>query len=163
VAGRHIRPRDWLQPFQFADDKVRALSEAKRTSRGVVAVVIPVLGDNAGVAAVFLPVSPLFPAEGLATLRESGIYSLSAPGRLDEILEEVELTVREDSELNCPISFDDVDSALSAFMGAGPTALAIEHSGTEAVASAVREGLAQFVSGEGVRLPGVYRAVIATA
>jgi SAM-dependent methyltransferase len=148
--------------FQFAENKVRALSEAKRTSRGVVAVVIPVLGEDAGVAAVFQPVFPLFPEDGLASLRETGIYSLSAPGRLDEILEEVGLTVREDAEVSCPISFGDVDGALRAFMGAGPTALAIEHSGTEAVASAVRDGLSPFVSGEGVHLPGVYRAVIAT-
>lgn len=45
--------------FQFANDKVRALSEARRASRGAVAVVIPTLFDDSGVAVVFQPVFPL--------------------------------------------------------------------------------------------------------
>lgn len=149
--------------FQFAEDKVRALSEARRTSRGAVAVVIPMLSDDAGVAAVFRPVFPLFPEEGLAKLRESGIFSLSAPGQLDDVLGDAGLIVRDHAELDCPAVFRDLDEAVTAFMGAGPTALAIEHSGADAVTSAVGEGLAPFASDDEVHLPGVFRAVIATS
>jgi ubiquinone/menaquinone biosynthesis C-methylase UbiE len=39
--------------FQFADDKVRALSEARRVSGGSVAVVIPSRVPESGITAVF--------------------------------------------------------------------------------------------------------------
>ena len=53
-----------LSAFQFADDKVRALSEAARVSRGVVAIVIPVRVPESGITTVFKPVfrsSPTMP------------------------------------------------------------------------------------------------------
>lgn len=148
--------------FQFAADKVRALSEARRVCRGVVAVVVPVLDDQAGVAAVYRPVFPLFSDEGLARLRESGIFALSAEGALERVLAEAGLTVNQDTLLDCPVSFRDIHEALDAFMQAGPTALAIDHSGEERVASALRQGLEPFRSDSGVRLPGRFRAVIAS-
>lgn len=148
--------------FQFAADKVTALSEARRASRGVVAVVIPVLGEQAGIAAVFQPVFPLFPEDGLAKLKESGIFALSAEGMLDETLTKAALHVRDDAVLDCPVSFSDSDEALQAFMQAGPTALAVRHSGPDAVAAALRKGLEPFVSPDNVGLPGQFRAVIAT-
>ncbi len=149
--------------FQFADDKVRALSEARRTSRGFVALVIPTLGSDSGVAAVFQSVFPLFPDEGLARLREAGIFSLSAPGRLEDVLADAGLTIRDDVELECPAAFRHLDEAVTAFMGAGPTGLAVQHSGVEAVTAAVRKGLEPFVLADQVALPGTFRAVIATS
>jgi SAM-dependent methyltransferase len=148
--------------FQFAQDKTRALSEAKRTSRAEVAVVIPVLSGHAGIAEVLHPVLPLFPDDDLETLRESGIFSLSGPDQLDERLDGVGLTVRHDAEIDGSISFADMPTAVSAFMDAGPVALAIDYSGSGTVASAVREGLARFESDEGLRVPGVFRVVIAS-
>ena len=148
--------------FQFAQDKVRALAEARRVSRRVVAVVVPSLSGDSGVAEVFKPVFPLFSAEGLAQLKECGIFSLSSPGRLDEVLSEADLQVRDDTELDCPAVFADLDEAARAFLGAGPTTLAIEHSGYDAVEAAVRQGLEPFVRDAAVQLPGVFRAVIAT-
>jgi ubiquinone/menaquinone biosynthesis C-methylase UbiE len=44
--------------FQFADDKVRALTEARRVSRGPVAVVIPSCVSESGIALVFKPLFP---------------------------------------------------------------------------------------------------------
>lgn len=46
--------------IQFANDKTRALTEARRVSRGPVAVVIPTRVPEAGIAAVFKPLLPLF-------------------------------------------------------------------------------------------------------
>jgi hypothetical protein len=49
-----------------------------------------------------------------------------------------------------------------AFAGAGPTALAIRHSGQEAVADALRHALVDFTDVDGVvRLRGWYRVAIA--
>jgi hypothetical protein len=54
--------------FQFADDKVRALSEARRVARGSVVIVIPTRVAESGVTAAFKPLLPLFAANALRTL-----------------------------------------------------------------------------------------------
>ena len=50
--------------FQFADDKARALAEARRVSHGPVAVVIPTRASESAIALVFKPLFPLFSARG---------------------------------------------------------------------------------------------------
>ena len=50
--------------FQFADDKVRALMEARRVSRRPVAVVIPSRVPESGITLVFKALFPFFPARG---------------------------------------------------------------------------------------------------
>lgn len=148
--------------FQFADDKVQALSEAGRVSRHAVAVVIPSRAGESGVAAVFKPLVPLFAAESLETMKQSGIFALSEPGRLEGALAAAGLRPYEDDEVECPVLFEDLQAAERAFLGAGPTQLAISASGETAVAAAVREALAPFAAATGqVLLPGHFRAVLA--
>ena len=150
--------------FQFADDKVRAFTEARRVSRGLVAVVIPSRVSESGIAAVFKPLFPLFPPEALESMKHSGMFALSEPGKLEEVLAAAGLTVDEDDEIESLIIFDDAAGAVRAFVGAGPTALAIGHSGELAVTQAVREALGPFTGTDGrVTLPAYYRVVIARA
>jgi SAM-dependent methyltransferase len=92
--------------FQFADDKVRALGEARRVSRDLVAVVIPTRVPESGIASVFAPLFPLFPSEVLATMKDSGMFALSEPGMLDALLSAVRLMVRDDEEIECPVIFN---------------------------------------------------------
>jgi SAM-dependent methyltransferase len=148
--------------FQFADDKVRALREAGRVTRGPVVAVIPTRVPDCGITSVFKPVFPLFAAEALETMRESGMFALSEPGKLEDVLAAAALTPYEDEEIGCPIVFEDADAAERAFLGAGPTQLAIGQSGEPAVAEAVRAALAPFTDTDGrVVLPAWYRAVLA--
>jgi SAM-dependent methyltransferase len=148
--------------FQFADDKVRALREARRVSRGSVAVVIPTRVPESGIAAVFKPIFPLFAEDALASLKESGMFALSEPGKLEDVLLAAGLAAYEDDELECPIVFEDSDAAELAFMGAGPTQLAIENSGEATVVEAVRSALDSFIDADGrVLLPAWYRALLA--
>jgi SAM-dependent methyltransferase len=150
--------------FQFADDKVQALREARRVSRGSVAVVIPTRVPESGIAAVFKPVFPLFAEDALASLKESGMFALSEPGKLEDVLSAAGLTAYEDEDIECPIAFEDVGAAERAFMGAGPTQLAIENSGEAAVVEAVGSSLGQFTDADRrVLLPAWYRAVLAPA
>jgi SAM-dependent methyltransferase len=150
--------------FQFADDKVRALREAGRVSRDLMAVIIPTQVASSGVAAVFKPLFPLFPPAALEGMRHSGMFALSEPGSLDDTLATATLTVAADDEIQFPIAFDSVDSAARGFLGAGPMALAISHSGEEAVAAAVRASLRSFTDSDGhVSLPAWYRVVLARA
>ena len=51
---------------------------------------------------------------------------------------------------------------MRAFLSAGPTALAVSHSGQETVAGAVRDALDDFTDADGgVTLRGWYRVVVA--
>lgn len=148
--------------FQFADDKVRALSEAQRVSRGAVVVVIPSRVAESGITAVFKPVFPLFPPEALESMKHSGMFALSEPGKLEEVLAAARLTVADDNEVACPIVFGDADTAVRAFVGAGPTALAIRLSSEPVVAQAMRDALSAYTVTDGqVILPGWYRVVTA--
>jgi hypothetical protein len=76
---------------------------------------------------VFKPLFPLFPSEALEAMKQSGIFALSVPGRLEEVLAAAHLTVQIETEIETPIVFDNADAAVRAFLGAGPTALAIRH------------------------------------
>ena len=148
--------------FQFADDKVRVLAEARRVSRGTVAVVIPSRVSESGIAAVFKPLFPLFPPEALEDMKHNGMFALSEPGRLEEVLDGAGLTIHEDEEVESLIVFDEVAGAVRAFVGAGPTALAVGHSGESAVGQAVQDALGPFTGTDGrVSLPTWYRAVVA--
>jgi Methyltransferase domain len=158
---------DWVtgfSAFQFADNKVRALAEARRVSRRSVAIAIPTRASESGIASVFKPLSPLFPAPALESLRDSGIFALSEPGKLDDVLDAAGLRIQHDHEIDCPILFEDAEAALRAFVGAGPTAVAIQHSGESAVGQALAESLRPFARADGrVMLPGRYRVVLTEA
>ena len=150
--------------FQFADDKVRALSEAGRVSRGTVGIVIPTRVVDSGIASVFKPVLPLFADEALESLRQSGIFALSDPGKLEGVLAAAGLTPYADDEVECPMVFDDAGEGERAFLGAGPMQLAISTSGETAVAEAIRAALMPFRDAAGrVVLPSSFRAVLARA
>jgi SAM-dependent methyltransferase len=148
--------------FQFADDKTLALREAGRVSRDLVVVVIPTRVPESGIAAVFKPVMPLFPPEAAESMKGSGMFALSEPGRLDELLAVTGLSIRDDDEIDSRIGFDTAEIAARAFLGAGPTQLAIQASGERTVARAMQEALALFTSADArVTLPAWYRVVIA--
>ena len=72
--------------FQFADYKVRALREARRVSRGTVVVVVPTRVPESGITSVFKPVFPLFAANALESMKGSGMFALSEPGKLEDVL-----------------------------------------------------------------------------
>ena len=147
--------------FQFADDKIRALSEAQRVSRDLVVVVIPTRVPESGITSVFVPLFPLFPADALAAMKDSGMFALSEPGRLDALLSTVGLAVQHDDEIECPVVFQDTKDAVRAFTGSGPMQLAIMESGERTVSEAVRQALTPYTRPDGrVTLPAWYRAVI---
>jgi SAM-dependent methyltransferase len=150
--------------FQFADDKVRALSEARRVSRALVVVVIPTRVPESGIASVFVPLFPLFPPDALAAMKDSGMFALSEAGRLDALLSAAGLAVQDDEEIDCAVTFHDTEDAVRAFIGAGPMQLAIMHSGERAIDEAIRKALTPFNEADGrVTLPAWYRVVVTRA
>jgi SAM-dependent methyltransferase len=146
--------------FQFADNHAAALADARRVSRGPVWVAIPTRLADSGIPHVFATLKPLLPPEALQSLKRSGMYALSAPGALDEVLEMCGLTPRSDETIAAPSVFRDAAAAVEAFLSAGATALAVRHRGQAATEAALYEGLAPY-TGEGgrVTLHGWFRVV----
>lgn len=146
--------------FQFADDHAAALAEARRVSRGRVWVAVPTRLAESGIAQVFAPLTGLFAAEALPILKRSGMFALSAPGALEEALATARMSVHSDDTIEATVVFPNAGTAAAAFLSAGATALAIEHSGYPAVEEAVHDALGPFIADDGrVRLPGWFRVV----
>jgi ubiquinone/menaquinone biosynthesis C-methylase UbiE len=146
--------------FQFADDHASALREASRVSRGSVWVVIPTRLADSGIPQAFASLIELFPTEVPASLRQSGMYALSTPERLEGLLEATELRARTDDIVESTVAFPDIDTAVRAFLSAGATALAVQHSGRRAVEQALTEALKPLTDDLGtVTLPGWFRVV----
>lgn len=148
--------------LQFARDKGGAVQEMARVATTTVAITVPADADTSGIAQAYAPVFPLFPQQALADLKQTGIFALSAPGLLDGLLTEACLTTDLDEQVDCPVTFTDIDEALRAFLGAGPTMLAVRASGHDAVGNRLREGLDAFTRNDGsIALPAAYRVIIA--
>jgi hypothetical protein len=128
---------------------VRALSEARRVSRRSVVIVIPTRVADSGVTAVFKPLVPLFAADALENMKGSGMFALSEPGKLEDVLAAAALTRYEDEAIGCPIVFENMDASERALLGAEPTQLAIGHSREAAVAEAAGGALEPFTDTDG--------------
>jgi hypothetical protein len=73
------------------------------------------------------------------------------------------LRPRRDDTIDAPVVFPDAAVAVAAFLSAGATALALQHSGQPAVEKAVYDALDPFIGDLGqVALPGWFRVVEAS-
>jgi SAM-dependent methyltransferase len=146
--------------FQFAEDHTAALAEARRVSQGDVWVVIPTRLGNSAIPQVFATLMPLLPSKARPILKRSGMYALSAPGALDEVLATAGMTLRSDETIGATTVFAETAAAVEAFLSAGATELAVQHSGSSAVATALYDALTPFTGeGDQVSLPGWFRVV----
>jgi SAM-dependent methyltransferase len=145
--------------FQYAASVLNALQEARRVARPGGRVVMAVLGrpQDCEIAALmpalgkFLPPPPGAP----------GPFALSAPGRVEVLLEQAGLAPLGSFEVGCPFEFPDLETAVRGNMATGPAALAIRQAGSEAIQQALIEALAPFRTSEGgYRLRNQLRYVI---
>ncbi len=134
--------------FQYAADVVNALREARRVARPDGRVAMAVWGreeDCEAVATVtalskFLPPPP----PGVP-----GPFALSAPGRVERLLQQAGLAPLTSGEVDCPFEFPDLETAVRGGMSSGSAAAAIRQAGAEAVQQAIIESLAPFRTSEG--------------
>jgi ubiquinone/menaquinone biosynthesis C-methylase UbiE len=149
--------------FQYAADVVNALREARRVARPGGRVTMAVWGraEDCETAAVVAALSTFLPPP---PPRAPGPFALSAPGRLEALLEQAGLAPLASGEVDCPFEFPDLETAVRGHMSTGVAAAAIQKAGAQAVQRAIAESLAPFrTSTGGYRQRNRYRYVVAGA
>lgn len=148
---------------QYASDPVQGLREIRRVAVPGAPVAVATWGDPErcegkvliGAVGSLLPPPP--PGAG-------GPFALADPGALEALVEQAGLTAERALEVSAPFVYADMATAERANLSAGPTRLAINHAGIDAVRDAFATALAQFVRADGsVRIDNVFRVVIAHA
>jgi SAM-dependent methyltransferase len=149
--------------FQYATDLVNALREARRVARpeGRVAMVIWGRLEDCDIAATIAAVGKLLPPPPPGA---GGPFALSAPGRVEALLQQAGLTPLTSGDVDCTLEFPDLETGVRGHMSAGPQVAAARRAGDEAVRQAVAESLASFRTSEGgYRQRNRFRYVIAAA
>lgn len=148
--------------FQFAADKVNALRQARRVAKpnGRVAMAVWSRQEECGLAVTMEAIARFFPPPPPGA---EGPFSLGAPGRVEQLMDEAGLRPVASGEVECPFVFPNLDTALTAIMSAGIFVAADERAGHAAVREATAESLAQFRTASGSYYqPNRLRYVIAT-
>jgi SAM-dependent methyltransferase len=155
VTGFHSLP--------FAADPAAALAEARRVTEPTGSLFMVVFGreERNELAAVLRAIRSLLPA---APPGSPGPLALSGPGRLEELVARVGLTVAADGHIDKAYEYADQQTALRAIRSAGLTVLAERASGEAAVTNAITSALAPYrTSTGGYRLEVESRYVVANA
>ncbi len=149
--------------FQYAADLINALREARRVARpeGRVAMVVWGRAEDCEAVATVSAMSKFLPPPPPGA---PGPFALSAPGRIEGLLQQAGLTPLTSGEVECPFEFPDLETGVRGHLSSGPGAAAIRQAGVEAVHQAIAESLASFrLNGRGYCQRNRFRYVIAEA
>jgi SAM-dependent methyltransferase len=148
--------------FQFAGRPVNALVQARRVVHAGGAVVMAVWGqpEQCESASVLNAVSLLGPP---APPGAPGPFALSPPGALEALVESAGLTAVRAVEVECPMVYADLSTAVRALSSPAPAAVARATVGEAALTEALQAAFAPFAQADGsYRLENVFRYVIST-
>ena len=134
--------------FQFADDIVVALREARRVTRMGGSVAIQVWGrpehtEIGGLVRAFAPHLPFPLPSG------PGGRSLSEPGVLEELASAAGLEPRVARDISCPFDYDDAETLVRLSLGAGLALLATRIAGEDVVRQGILDAMAPFRQADG--------------
>jgi len=150
-----------VNAFQFAEDPVAALGEARRVVRagGLVAASLFAEPERCGSTAIHLAMAALSPPPRQSSHQP---YALSAPQGLENALTVCGLSVETSAEVPVVWRYADADSAVQGLLSSGGGARAIQDAGRDAVEAAVRRAVVPFTDKSGVvAMNNVFRFVVA--
>jgi len=147
-----------VNAFQFAGDPERALREAARVGRRVVASLFAAPERSQGTV-VHEAMSALSPPEQAG---DHAPYALSAPGNLEAALSASGLEIVGDGEVECTWHYTSMDDAVRALLCSAGGARAVEAAGEARVRAVLGDVLRQFEDGGEVRMVNTFRWVAAT-
>lgn len=151
-----------MNSFQYATDPRHALREARRvTARGGQVIVATWGLPQACEAAAYLAaLKPLLPPPPPGA---SGPFALSEQAALTQLVTSAGLTSHSVEDVDVTWVFEDLATALAAMLAAGPSILAIQTSGREAVSTTLQRAIAPYrLANGGYRLENRFRYLIAT-
>ncbi|MCA9891035.1 MAG: class I SAM-dependent methyltransferase [Anaerolineae bacterium] len=148
---------------QFADDTVAALRELRRVCTSTGRVVVALFGPPekmayrhiGGAVRAALPEPP----DG------KGPFELSAPGKLEGLMEQAGLQVIESSEVNCPFCYPDFEACYLATTSPGPMRRFINVLGEEKLKAVLWEAVQPFRSDDSrIEIgPNMFKYVVAVS
>ena len=148
--------------FQYAADPVHALREARRVAKpqGKVAIVVWGRDEDCESSVSIAAVSKLLPPQPPG----AGRSALSAPGRVEALLEEAGITPLTSGEVDCIFEFSDLETAVRGMTSAGVMVAIAQKVGDDVLRQAVADSLASFRTPTGgTRQRNRFRYVIGSA
>jgi SAM-dependent methyltransferase len=149
--------------FQFAQDPVNALRQARRVVRpgGYVAMVAWGRAEDCEFATTLQAVMACLPPPPPGA---KGTFALSEQGKMEALMEQAGLTIRASGDVSCPFEYADDETAWKTISSSGPLVAAIRTAGEETIKQAVLTSLDPFKTPDGgYRQENLLHYVIATA
>ena len=149
--------------FQYADDPVRALREARRVARAGALVVVMTWAPPEGMPAAQLvaALKPLLPAPAPGA---PGPFALSAEPALRALAVQAGLVPEQIVDVDCPWQYTSLAEGVRGLNASGVAARARAHSGEAAVTRAHTEALRPFAQADGsCRIGAHFRCLFARA
>jgi SAM-dependent methyltransferase len=132
-----------INSLQFTPAPARGLLELIRVTRPASRIAVVVWNqEHSEQRVVFDAIRALFPKPPSGR----GAFELAGPGELERLLEGLRFSIE---EIDIPFSFNDLDSAIRAQMGTGPSQRAAQILGREAVEDALRRSMSEFIQPDG--------------
>ncbi|MBL8130301.1 MAG: methyltransferase domain-containing protein [Anaerolineae bacterium] len=132
---------------QYAGDRLTALRELGRVCKPEGRVVVGLFGpaERVEYRAIFKAVRDALPEPPSG----DGPFGLSAPGKLESLIEEAGLTILEQGEVDCPFFFQDFDVFWRATASAGPLRAALRAVGEPKLRAALQKATEAFRAEDG--------------
>jgi SAM-dependent methyltransferase len=126
--------------FQYAGNFTNALSEAKRVVKDGGKLVIGIWDkpEVSDAATVLKAIGSLLPPPPAGT---PGPFALSEEGRIEQILQSIELKLVYKTKISCPFLYYTITDGIKSFMGTGPAAAALKQVSEKQVQQTIAKAL----------------------
>lgn len=126
--------------LQYAGDFTAALTEAKRVLKNKGRIVIGIWdkAEASDAATVLKSIGSLLPPPPPGT---PGPFALSEDGKMEKILEQLDLTLVYKARVSCPFLYYSMGDGVKSFMGTGPAAAAMNYASKKHVEQTIADAL----------------------